>query len=216
MSIGKRVALYVRVSTIDQDPTMQFDELRAYAAQRGWVIVGEYADQGESGAKNRRPKLDELMTRARRGGIDVIAVWKFSRFARSVRHLVTALDEFKVLGVDFVSISEGVDTTTPIGKMTFTIIAAIDEFFLDTLKENTKAGLAAARRRGRRLGRVPADRRLPGTHKGKPLDVDQALALIAGGASIRSAAKQLGASEATLRRRVRASQTVEKTAPDEG
>jgi DNA invertase Pin-like site-specific DNA recombinase len=84
----------------------------------------------------------------------VIAVWKFSRFARSVRHLVSALDEFKALGVDFVSISEGVDTTTPIGKMTFTIIAAIDEFFLDTLKENTKAGLATARRRGRRLGRL--------------------------------------------------------------
>jgi DNA invertase Pin-like site-specific DNA recombinase len=200
MSNPKRCAIYARVSTSDQDPTMQLDELRAYAERRGWSIVGEFVDKGESGAKDRRPQLDDLMARLRRGGVDVVAVWKFSRFARSVRHLVTALDEFKALGVDFVSISEGIDTTTPIGKMTFTIIAAIDEFFLDTLKENTKAGLAAARRRGRRLGRVPADRRLPGTHKGKRLDVDRARELIAEGASVRAAARELEASEATLRR----------------
>lgn len=216
MNTRKRCAIYCRVSTSDQNPQLQLDELRAYAERRDWTIVGEYTDHGESGAKYRRPRLDELMARVRRGGVDLVAVWKFSRFARSVRHLVSALDEFKALGVDFVSISEGIDTTTPIGKMTFTIIAAIDEFFLDTLKENTKAGLAAARRRGRRLGRVPADRRLPGTHKGKRLDIDRALALIAGGASVRSVAKQLEASEATLRRALtRASKTSSETPRDE-
>jgi DNA invertase Pin-like site-specific DNA recombinase len=196
---------------------MQLDELRGFAARREWTISAEYTDHGESGAKERRPQLDGLMARVRRGGVDVVLVWKFSRFARSVRHLVTALDEFKELGVDFVSISEGIDTTTPIGKMTFTIIAAIDEFFLDTLKENTRAGLAAVRRRGKRLGRVPADRRLPDKHKGKRLDLERATALIAGGASVRAAARQLEASEATLRRalaRTGASKTSLRTPPE--
>jgi DNA invertase Pin-like site-specific DNA recombinase len=216
-AVTKRVVLYARVSTTDQSPTMQLDELREFAARRGWKIVAEYTDRGESGAKEGRPELDDLMARVRRGGVDVVLVWKFSRFARSVRHLVTALEEFKALDVDFVSISEGVDTTTPLGKMTFTIIAAIDEFFLDTLKENTRAGLAAVRRRGQRLGRVPADRRLPDKHKGKRLDLDRAATLIAGGASVRAAARQLEASEATLRRalaRVGASKTSLRAPPD--
>jgi DNA invertase Pin-like site-specific DNA recombinase len=113
--------------------------------------------------------------------------------------VVTALDEFQSLGVDFVSVSEGVDTTTPIGKMTFTIIAAIDEFFLDTLKENTKAGLAAARRRGRRLGRPRAERRHADQRDAR-LDLDAARALLATGVSRREVARRLQLPEATLRR----------------
>jgi DNA invertase Pin-like site-specific DNA recombinase len=200
MTTSKRVALYIRVSDDDQNPQLQIDELRAYAARRdGWQIVGEYIDHGEKSWKDKRPKLDEMMARMRRGGVDVVAVWKFSRFARSVRHLVTALDEFRSLGVDFVSVSEGVDTTSAVGKLTFHIIAAIDEFFLDTLRENTRAGLRAARRSGKRLGRPRAERR-HADQKGLRLDVDAARALIAAGASRRAAARQLGASEATLRR----------------
>ncbi|MGO9838663.1 MAG: recombinase family protein, partial [Polyangiaceae bacterium] len=198
-AVAKRVALYARVSGDDQNPQLQLDELRAYAARRGWTVVGEFVDHGEKGWKDKRPQLDEMLARVRRGGVDVVLVWKFSRFARSVRHLVTALDEFKALGIDFVSISEGIDTTSPVGKLTFHIIAAIDEFFLDTLRENTRAGLAAARRRGKRLGRPRAERR-HADQKGARLDVDAARALIAAGATTRSAARQIGASEATLRR----------------
>jgi DNA invertase Pin-like site-specific DNA recombinase len=200
VSTTKRVAVYVRVSDDDQNPDLQLDEARAFIARRqGWVVLAEYVDHGEKSWKDRRPKLDEMMAKVRRGGVDLVLVWKFSRFARSVRHLVTALDEFRVLSVDFVSISEGIDTTTPVGKLTFHIIAAIDEFFLDTLKENTRAGLKAARRRGKRLGRPRAERR-HADQKGSRLDLDTARILVAGGRSVRSAARQLGASEATLRR----------------
>jgi DNA invertase Pin-like site-specific DNA recombinase len=200
MNTAKRIALYVRVSDDDQNPQLQIDELRAYAARRpDWSVVGEYIDHGEKGWKDKRPKLDEMLARVRRGGVDVVAVWKFSRFARSVRHLVTALDEFRSIDVDFVSISEGVDTTSAVGKLTFHIIAAIDEFFLDTLRENTRAGLRAARRNGKRLGRPRAERR-HADQKGVRLDLDAARALMAAGASRRAAARQLGASEATLRR----------------
>jgi len=197
--MSKRVAAYVRVSDDDQNHELQVDELRAYVARRGWTTVGEYIDHGEKSWKERRPKLDEMMARFRRGGVDVVLVWKFSRFARSVRHLVTALDAFRALSVDFVSVTEGIDTTTPVGRLTFHVIGAIDQFFLDTLRENTRAGVAAARRRGKRIGRPRAERR-HADQKGIRLDLDAARALIAGGASRREAARRLGFSEATLRR----------------
>jgi DNA invertase Pin-like site-specific DNA recombinase len=198
-NLHKRVALYARVSTDDQNPQLQLDELRAYVQRRGWTIVAEYIDHGESGRKERRPQLDEMMPRIRRGGVDVLLVWKFSRFARSLRFLVSALDELKALGVDFVSITESIDTTTPAGRLMFQIIGAIDEFFLDTLRENTRAGLRSARRRGKRIGRPRAERR-HSDQKGSRLDLDTARILVAGGTSVRAAARQLGASEATLRR----------------
>ena len=159
MTAPKRVALYARVSTDEQKVDLQLDELRAFAARRGWVVVGEFVDRAVSGTKERRPELDEMMVRVRRGGVDVVLVWKFSRFARSVRHLVVALDEFKTLGLDFVSMSEGIDTTSAAGKLLFHVIGAVDEFFIDVLRENTRAGLAAARRRGKRIGRPRAERR---------------------------------------------------------
>jgi DNA invertase Pin-like site-specific DNA recombinase len=187
---AKRVALYARVSTTDQNPTMQVDELRAFAAARGWTVVGEYVDHGVSGTKERRPQLDELMRGVHRGAVDVVLVWKFSRFARSVRHLVTALEEFQALGVDFVSQSDGIDTSTPVGKMTFTIIGAIDEFFVDVLKDNTRAGLAAARRRGKRLGRPK-----------RRVDVDEARRLLAvEGTSVRAVARAMKLPLGTLQR----------------
>jgi DNA invertase Pin-like site-specific DNA recombinase len=195
---AKRVAIYARVSTDGQKVDLQLDELRAFAARRGWTVVAEYIDHGITGTKEKRPQLDEMMARVRRGGVDVVLVWKFSRFARSVRHLVTCLP-FQVLGVDFVSMSESIDTTTAAGKLLFHIIAAVDEFFIDVLRENTCAGLKAAQRRGRRLGRPRAERR-HADQKGERLDVDAARALIAAGASCRTAARQLGVSEATLRR----------------
>ena len=187
-----RVALYARVSTSDQNPAFQVEELRAYAARRGWTVVAEHVDHGVSGTKDRRPELDAMLKKTRRGGVDVVLVWKFSRFARSVRQLVTALEEFKTRGVEFVSVSEGIDTGTPVGKMMFQVIGAIDEFFIDTMRENTKAGIAAARRRGRRLGR-PKVR----------IDLDRAKELISLGFSVRGAARELGVDPMTLGRKLK-------------
>ena len=126
MATSTRVALYCRVSTTDQNPTMQLEELRAYAARRGWIVVSEHVDHGVSGSKDKRPELDALNAKVQRGGVDVVLVWKFSRFARSVRQLVTALEEYRGLCVDFVSVSEAIDTTTAAGKLLFHVIGAVD------------------------------------------------------------------------------------------
>lgn len=183
----RRVALYARVSTTDQNPALQLDALRAYAATRNLTVVAEHVDHGVSGAKDRRPELDKLMTAVRRGQVDVVLVWKFSRFARSVRHLVTALEEFNARSVDFVTVTEGIDTSTPAGKLQMHIIAAMDEFFLDVLKENTKAGMSAAKRRGRRIGRPQ-----------RVVDVNEVRARLAAGASQRVVARDMGLPLATM------------------
>ncbi len=166
---------------------MQLEELRAYAARRGWIVVSEHVDHGVSGSKDKRPELDALNAKVQRGGVDVVLVWMFSRFARSVRQLVTALEEYRGLCVDFVSVSEAIDTTTAAGKLLFHVIGAVDEFFLDVLKENTRAGLASARRRGKRLGRPRVK-----------VDVDEARRMIASGLSQRATAKALGLPLGTL------------------
>ena len=128
-----RAALCARVSTSGhgQDVGLQLDELRAVARQRGWHVVAEHVDDGVSGSKQTRPALDEMMSVARRGGVDVVAVWRFDRFARSKQHLLAVLEEFRLLGVDFLSVREGIETSTSVGKMVFTLIAAISAF--DTL-----------------------------------------------------------------------------------
>jgi DNA invertase Pin-like site-specific DNA recombinase len=160
-TMGKtnRVGLYLRVSTDSQQTKMQESELRRYAAARGWEIHKIYVDQGVSGRKDIRPSLQELMTACRQRKIDVVLVWKFDRFARSLRHLVTALEEFKRLGVDFISATEGVDTTIPSGELVFHIFAAIAQFEAGLIGERVRAGLAEAKRNGTQLGR-PAIKRL--------------------------------------------------------
>ncbi len=177
---------------------MQLDELREFTARRGWTVVAEYVDHGESGAKDRRPKLDGLMTHVRRGGVDVVACWRFDRFARSVRHLVLALDEFRSLSVDFVSVRDAIDTGTPAGRFTFTVIAAVAELERELIRERTIAGVARARRLGKRLGRPCAERRT--ASQGPRLDVEAAKQAIASGVSIRAAAWAQQVGEATLRR----------------
>lgn len=150
-----RAALYARVSTDEQDPELQIRELQAVAERRGWSVVGLYVDRGVSGSRESRPELDRLMRATREGKVDVVACWKFDRFARSVKHLVTALDEFMHHQVDFVSITEAVDTATPAGRMLFSVIAAFAEFEKSVLKERVHAGLRRARAQGKRLGRPP-------------------------------------------------------------
>ena len=150
-----RAAIYARVSTTNhgQDPAMQTRELREYCERRGWSVAGEYVDAGVSGSKDSRPELNRLMNDAAKRRFDVVAVWRFDRFARSTSHLLRALEQFRALGIDFVSFSENVDTSTPTGKMVFTVLGAVAELERSLIVERVRAGLRNARAKGKRLGR---------------------------------------------------------------
>jgi DNA invertase Pin-like site-specific DNA recombinase len=148
-----KVAIYARVSTLEQDSGMQVAALREYCARRGWVIYREYIDQGQSGAAAARPALDELMRDAGAHKFSGVLVWKFDRLFRSVQHMLEALDRFRTLGVDFASITEAIDTTTSLGKMVFVFLAAYAEFERDLIRERTLAGMARAKANGKRIGR---------------------------------------------------------------
>jgi DNA invertase Pin-like site-specific DNA recombinase len=153
-----RVAIYARVSTVNhgQDVSLQTRELRQFAEARGWTVYGEYIDSGVSGAKDSRPELNRLMADAHRRRFDVVCVWRFDRFARSVSHLLRALETFKALGIDFVSFSEQMDTSTPAGKMVFTVLGAVAELERSLIGERVRAGLRNAKAKGKRLGRPRA------------------------------------------------------------
>jgi DNA invertase Pin-like site-specific DNA recombinase len=157
MEAQMRAAIYARVSTIGngQSPQMQLRELGEYCDRRGWKVVGEYTDAGISGAKDRRPELDKLMAAAHLRKFDAVVVWKFDRFARSVSHLLRALETFNALGISFVSLSESLDTSTPAGKMVFTVLGAVAELERSLIGERVRAGLRNARAKGVRLGRPP-------------------------------------------------------------
>ena len=150
-----RTALYARVSTSDkgQDPEMQLRELREYCERRGWQIAGEYVDVGVSGSKDSRPELNRLMADATRRKFDTVVVWRFDRFARSVSHLLRALETFRSLGIEFVSYGEAIDTSTPVGKMTFTVLGAVAELERSLIIERVRAGVRNAKAKGKRLGR---------------------------------------------------------------
>jgi len=144
---------------------------------------------GISGAKARRPQLDRLVADAHRCRFDAVAVWRFDRFARSVSHLLHALETFKSLGIEFVSLSEQVDTSTPTGKMVFTVLGAVAELERSLIVERVKAGLRNARAKGKRLGRPPKD-----------LDKGTIATLRREGLGWRAIAKQLGVGVGTLYR----------------
>jgi DNA invertase Pin-like site-specific DNA recombinase len=150
-----RVAIYARVSTINhgQDVALQTRELEQFAEVRGWKVVSSYVDAGVSGAKDSRPELNRLMADAHKRRFDVVCVWRFDRFARSVSHLLLALETFKALGIDFVSYSEQMDTSTPAGKMVFTVLGAVAELERSLIVERVRAGLRNARAKGKTLGR---------------------------------------------------------------
>lgn len=152
-------AIYARVSTLDQEPENQLAELRRYVTARGWTST-EFVDRGVSGAKDRRPALDALLNAARRRRVDVVVCWRLDRLGRNLKHLITLLDELQALGVAFVSLNEGVDGTTPAGKLQMHILGAIAEFERDRIRERVLAGLQRARAQGKRLGR-PRSRPLP-------------------------------------------------------
>lgn len=153
--MSAKAAIYARISTVGngQSPEMQLRELREYCERRGWNVAGEYVDLGISGTKEKRPELDRLMAEAHRRRFDAVIVWKFDRFARSVSHLLRALETFKALGIEFVSLSESLDTSTPAGKMVFTVLGAVAELERSLIAERVRAGLRNARAKGKRLGR---------------------------------------------------------------
>jgi len=186
-----RAALYARVSTSDQTCENQLLELRRYCDARGWTAK-EYVDAGVSGAKDRRPALDALLKDAKRRRVDVLVCWRLDRLGRNLKHLITLLDELQAVGVAFVSLAEGIDATTPAGKLQMHILGAIAEFERERIRERVLAGLQRARAQGQRLGRPR--RRLPP----EVLQMAQS-----GNVSVRTAAERLGVSSATAHRWLR-------------
>src|ERR1700690_2019595 len=182
-----RVAIYARVSTLHgQDPQMQIRELREYCQRRGWEIVGEYVDAGISGSKEHRPQLDALLVACRKRLVDAVVVYRYDRFARSLRHLVNALEEFRALGIEFVSIHEGVDTSTPNGRLIFGIFASIAEFERELIRDRVRSGLRNAKAKGKTLGRPRV-----------VVDAAKIAGLRASGLSWRDVSKELGVSVRT-------------------
>lgn len=187
---SKRVALYARVSTEDQSPELQLRGLRELVAQRDWTLAGTFVDVGFSGAKTSRPELNKLLTAARAKAFDVVACWKFDRFARSTKHLVLALDEFRSLGIDFISVTEAIDTSTAIGRALFTIVSAIAEFERELIKERVRAGVARRKAAGKPVGRQ---------RRATPFQVDRIVALRREGRSWRRIAMAVGLPTSTVR-----------------
>ena len=147
-----RAAIYTRVSTLDQHTENQLPDLEQFAAARGWTIVQTYSDH-ISGSKERRPGLDGLVRDARRRRFDALIVWRLDRLGRSLRHLVTLLDELQHLGIAFVALNQAIDTTTPAGRLQMHLLAAFAEYERASIQERVRAGLARVRARGQTLGR---------------------------------------------------------------
>ena len=185
-----RAAIYARVSTSDQSPESQLRDLRQYATARG-LGVSEYVDTGFSGAKQSRPALDRLMNDARKRRIDCVLVWRFDRFARSTKHLLLALEEFRALGVQFISYQENIDTTSPLGQALFTIVSAVAQLERDLIRERVRAGLRNARANGKEFGRPRAQ-----------VDGDRVAALRSDGLSWSQVCRTLKVSKGTAQRSV--------------
>jgi DNA invertase Pin-like site-specific DNA recombinase len=186
-----RVGIYARVSTKDQSCEMQMRDLRAYCNARGFNIIREYVDVGQSGAKDSRPQLNELMADARKRKFDSILVWRFDRFARSTKHLLLGLEEFRSLGIQFVSYQENIDTSSPLGQALFTIVSAVAQLERDLIRERVSAGVRNARAAGKHLGRP---RRI--------VNQDEIIRLKAEGLSLRQIAQTLGVGFGTVRARL--------------
>lgn len=183
-----KIAIYTRVSTQDQSVEMQVSDLRRYCEQRGFEIYREYCDEGVSGTKDRRLALDELMKDAGKRRFDAVLCWRFDRFARSTKHLITALEEFRHLGIDFISYQENIDTSSPLGKAMFTIVSAIAELERNIIVERVKAGIRRARENGKKLGRP----------KRLNLDSSELLRFREQGLSLRQIAGKVNACPATV------------------
>ena len=188
-----RAAIYARVSTLNgQDVALQVDELRQVASQRGWVIIDTFIDEGVSGSKTQRPALDRMLELAREGRFDVVAIWKLDRLARSVAHLLELADSLNAWGVGLVSLRDAhIDTTTPAGRFTLQILGAVAELERSLIQERVIAGVRRAQAAGKHCGRPKVE-----------MDLRPALAMLDQGHGLKTTAKALGVSRATLRRRL--------------
>jgi DNA invertase Pin-like site-specific DNA recombinase len=191
-----RAAIYARVSTLDQEPENQLAELRQYVEARGWNAV-EYVDHGVSGAKDSRPALDAMLRDAKRRRVDVVLVWRLDRLGRNLKHLISLLDDLQALKVAFVSLNEGIDATTPAGRLQLHILGALAEFERGRIQERVRAGLARAKAQGRRLGRPRATAAPDG---------------LPAGLTVRAAAAAWGVSKSTAARRINAGIVDEQSA----
>src|SRR6201987_5122222 len=187
-----RVVIYARVSTKDQRCDLQLSDLLAYCAARGFSLEREYVDVGESGAKDSRPQLNELMAAARKRLFDAVVVWRFDRFARSTKHLLLGLEEFRSLGIQFSSYQENIDTTSPLGQALFTIVSAVSQLERDLIRERVSAGIRHARASGKQLGRPR-----------RYVNQDELRRLASPGARLREIAKRLCVGYGTVRLRLR-------------
>src|ERR1700730_6874996 len=187
MSGAKRAAIYVRVSTAEQETDLQKHELQEYCERRGWSCV-VYRDKGQSGAKNDRPALTAMMNDLRKRKFDVLVVWALYRLARSLKQLLNIAEECRAVGVDLVSLKQNVDTTLPAGRLTFQVLGAVAEFEREMLRDRVKAGMAQARRSGKHVGR-PARRKLHAT------EVERMKLLRSQGMSVRKLAIDYGTTQ---------------------
>jgi DNA invertase Pin-like site-specific DNA recombinase len=186
-----RIGIYARVSIRDQSCDLQIRDLRAYCQARGFELVHEFVDVGQSGSKDSRPELDKLMDAARKRQFDAIVVWRFDRFARSTKHLLLALDEFRSLGIQFISYQENIDTSSALGQAMFTIVSAVAQLERDIIRERVNAGIQNARANGTKFGR-PTVR----------VDCKQILELRSHGHSLQQIATDLGIGYGTVRARL--------------
>ncbi len=185
----KRAAIYARVSRADQRSALQRDEAFELIHRRGWELVETFGDDGASGASSARPQLRELLEAAKRRRFDVLVVWRTDRLFRSLRELLNTLAELDALGVGFVSVTEPFDSTTPTGRLMMQIVGAFAEFERQAMIERTRAGMAAARARGARIGRPRRE-----------LDLDRARALRANSTTWEAISRELGVGQRTIRR----------------
>ena len=186
MSAVRTAVLYCRVSTNLQSVEMQLRDLRRYAQQRGFKVGNEYIDEGVSGTRDSRPALNQLMDEARKRHFDCVLVWRFDRWARSTKHLIESLLEFRSLGIQFLSYQENLDTCSPLGEAMFVIISALAQLERDIIVQRVKSGLMSARARGKKLGRP------------KIRDDDKILLLRSQGLSIRRIAADLSLAKSTV------------------
>jgi DNA invertase Pin-like site-specific DNA recombinase len=186
-----RIGIYARVSTKDQSCELQVRDLRAYCTARGFDLIREYVDVGQSGAKDSRPELNKLMDDARKRQFDAIVVWRFDRFARSTKHLLSALEEFRSMGIQFISYQENIETSSALGQALFTIVSAVAQLERDLIRERVIAGIRNARANGKKLDRPM-----------RAVDPDRILEMIAEGQTLEQIAEKLGIGYGTVRARL--------------
>lgn len=190
---NRRAAIYVRCSTVTQNLEVQFGDLRRYAEAKGLTVVQEFQDFGISGAKDRRPGLDEMMKAARKRKFDVVLVWRLDRLGRNTKNLLTLIEELESLQIYLVSHQEGLDLQTSIGRVVATVLAALAMFEHELIRERVVAGIQNARENGKKLGRPR-----------KTVDVDAVRQMIENGLTYREIAQKIGLSTGKISTAIRA------------